>query len=423
MTIDNVSLGVSAGLRAGVSSRFFLPGASEFAAGLNLGQIIKGKVLRQYEGDRYLVNFNGHERIVDSGVPLTTGELIHGRVIGLGERVELQRVHAADGNDAQVPKPGDAGTAAEATVGDVLPQQRLDVYATRYRADLSSADKTVLMRATHIAADADAMALVGVMLNKLGLAQSPDLLWPLYRALQREDAASAALFNSNEIPQLDTVSSTPAALAAAAVRELAATLLRQMQPSAEPQSRDDTVPLSADGPPAAAQNAAALGLMGSKPVRGDTGQDDTDPRRLAHRMLNVQTGGAVAHRLGTVPLLLGNRLIEVDLAFFEQREDHTVLAPTKHRKVVFSLHTDHLGQVEITANVSGPHVRVQIITDDHSATGEVSAHVNDLRTALAAGNWKVDEVVYQTRQAGSRNGVVRAVVEHVIRQDSLNSLV
>ena len=120
---------------------------------------------------------------------------------------------------------------------------------------------------------------------------------------------------------------------------------------------------------------------------------------------------------------IGDRLIEVDLAFFDQREERAAAAPIKHRKVIFSLRTDHLGHVEITANVSGPHVRLQVVTDDSDATGEVSAHADDLRAALAAGDWKVDEVVYQTRQADSQNGVVRAVVEHVVSQDSLNRLV
>jgi hypothetical protein len=76
---------------------------------LTLGQIIKGRVLRSYEGQRYLMHFEGQERIVDSAVPLRTGDILHGRVIGLGERIELQRV-AVQPDDA--PSQDDAAEPA-----------------------------------------------------------------------------------------------------------------------------------------------------------------------------------------------------------------------------------------------------------------------------------------------------------------------
>ena len=125
MTVNNVSLGVFADLRTS-ANRLFLPGASDFAGGLNLGQIIKGKVMRQYDGGRYLVSFGGHERVVDSSVPLTSGELIHGRVIGLGERVELQRVYPGEESDTSAPKPGDAATV-EISAAATLTQQPLEI--------------------------------------------------------------------------------------------------------------------------------------------------------------------------------------------------------------------------------------------------------------------------------------------------------
>src|SRR3954462_14554697 len=64
----------------------------DFAAKLTLGQIIKGRVLRAYEGGRYLMDFYGQQKVVDSAMPLRVGDVIHGRVVGLGEHVELQRV-------------------------------------------------------------------------------------------------------------------------------------------------------------------------------------------------------------------------------------------------------------------------------------------------------------------------------------------
>ena len=44
----------------------------ELPSALSLGQIVKARVLKHYEGARYLVSLEGRERVVDSSVPLST---------------------------------------------------------------------------------------------------------------------------------------------------------------------------------------------------------------------------------------------------------------------------------------------------------------------------------------------------------------
>lgn len=420
MTVNNVSTAISPELRTS-ATRFFLPGATEFAGTLNLGQIIKGQVMRQYEGNRYLVSFGGHERVVDSVVPLTTGELIHGRVVALGERVELQRVYPQADN----PPASAAGAvpAAEMFSGFARHARLVEDHVARYIAPMSAADKAVLARAARMAGDPGSMVLAGITVNKLGLSQSPEVLWPLYRTLVREDATSAALYKTNEALELRAVAAGEVASPAAALRPLAEALAKQMEQSAARKDSHDLARAANTAPER--HTPSPLGLAAPKAVNNDADEGrGSGPRWLAHRLLNAQTGGAVAHRVGTIPLLLGNQLIEVDLAFFDQREEKTVPAQTKHRKVVFALRTEHLGHVEITAHVSGSHMRLQIAADTGEATAEMSGHIEELRAALAAGGaWEIDEIAYATRQADSHNGVVRSVVEYVISQDSLNRLV
>lgn len=423
MSVQNVTLGVSADLRASGGGKFFLPGAADFAEGLNLGQIIKGKVMRQFEGGsgRYLVNFDGNERVVDSVLPLTTGELLHGRVIGLGDRVEVQRIFPGD--EAPQPQPNEQ-TGAEGFLGGLTltRQERMfNDIATRFRADMTPADKAVLMRATRTASDASAMTMVGVMVNKLGLSQSNELLWPVYRALVREDSSSAALYSGNkEVTQLSTVPNVEPNTQSTTVRQLADVLLKQMEQKAEHKDENDVVNRPATAPdnnnfvPGAAVGAVQQDLEGN---------DSNDPRHTAHWLLNAQTGGTVAHRIGTVPLLLGDQLVEVDLSFFEQQKEKPNAVGSKHRRVMFSLRTDKLGTVEIAANVVGKHVRLQIATGDQDSTATASTHAEALRSALTDSGWEIDEIAYETRQADNQNGVVRSVVEHIISQDSLNRLV
>jgi hypothetical protein len=74
--------------------------ADPFRAALRLGEIIRGRVMRSLGEGRYAVNFQGHERVVDSTIPLRSEEILHGRVVAVGDRVELSvdpaRLHGFD---------------------------------------------------------------------------------------------------------------------------------------------------------------------------------------------------------------------------------------------------------------------------------------------------------------------------------------
>src|SRR4051812_30947362 len=94
MNVPGVSA-FSVGSQTASAINFSVAGGDDFAGKLQLGQIIKGRVLRHYEGGRYAVDFDGREKVVDSVVPLQTGDVLHGKVIGLGERVELERVRGS----------------------------------------------------------------------------------------------------------------------------------------------------------------------------------------------------------------------------------------------------------------------------------------------------------------------------------------
>src|SRR6185503_18645693 len=96
----------------------------ELPSALSLGQIVKARVLKHYEGGRYLVSLEGRERVVDSSVPLSTGELVRGRVVAVGDRIELQPLPPAVGEDTfqatlqeKVDEPADPLTATFAQFG------------------------------------------------------------------------------------------------------------------------------------------------------------------------------------------------------------------------------------------------------------------------------------------------------------------
>lgn len=411
MTIHGVSSGVSPALQ-GAGGKFFLPGASEFAYKLAIGQIIKGKVLRQFDGSRYLVNFDGHERVVDSAIPMKTGELLHGRVIGIGERIEMQRIlHGEPDINTSLPETATRSGAQPTALQNML---------TRYQVELGNTDQAALTRAMRGASDSQAMAMAGILLNRLGLPQSQELLNALYGTLMSRRVSGVEHSAIDIQPLLDAVAAI--GVPNAGITTPLGDAVRQVLEQAN-SARTERDGRNAESPDKAMHQVAS--------AAPDTSQADAEPdaggrdftRQLGHYLLNVQTEGSVAHRAGTIPLLLGDRLVEVDVALFEQRRNAEQTTDARHRHLVFRLNTETLGPVEISARLAGDRVRVRISASDEIGTAKLATHVEALRSALSEAGWSIDEIAYETRSDGERNSVAHAVVEHVISQGSLNHLV
>lgn len=417
MTISQINTGFSSATPS-ASNRFFLPGAQEFAGSLNLGQMLKGKVLRQYEGNRYLVSFDGQERVVDSAVPLRTGELLHGRVLALGERVEMQRVYSETGNET-VAEQVDIGAGLRGLTVN-RHQAQLDTTLDRYQARLSETDRAMLLRTMRAVDDAPAMAQVGVFLNKLGLNQSAVLLESLYAKLKGEANQVRRHGEWSAPPRLDALAGQAAGSQVATVRQLADVVGRavgtDVESSDDKPSDTDTVRARESQSEDGDKNVPGVGF---EPDRND----DDALNRLTQWILNAQTGGSVVHRLGTLPLLLGGRLVEVDVALFEQRREQVPKPGAQHRQLVFTLQTEHLGRVEVVARVVGDRVRVSIATENESNTALAAGYAETLKSSLAEAGWVTDEVSYETRTVNEQTGAVSSVVEHVISLDSMNRLV
>jgi len=381
---------------------------------LTLGQIIKGRVLRSYEGQRYSMSFEGQERIVDSAVPLRTGDLVHGRVVGLGERIELQRVAVESG---------------ETSRGEAAPQQRAlpaddpvaELFA-RYQASLAPEDARELQRAVSRAALPDLMTLSGLILSKLNLRMAPEFLRAVYGALSR-GARGGAFALSGAVPEIQIESSQDGQDAAS--REAFASLIsRIVMDVPESRWRDDAeLRAKSEGSPAGAtpegvQDAADGLAPGSGRAGGDGGFD------LARWILNAQNGGAVAHRVGTLPLLIDGRLVELDVALFEEPPGEEGQAShIRHRRVLLAMDTATLGRIEASALFAADHIRVTLSTSSSESTGALARHMGPLTAELEHAGWHVDEMKYETRAPVAPGEVMNSVVEHLIGPGSVSRLV
>lgn len=390
----------------------------DFAAKLTLGQIIKGRVLRAYEGGRYLMDFYGQEKIVDSALPLRVGDVIHGRVVGLGEHVELQRVlPESTPRGAQ-----DTGETADGGRPPLLENkwQRLvaEIFG-RYRGTLSTEDALILER---LAARADAAAdvvLSGLILSKLGLSIAPEFVQALLSAFQ-------SLSREGSFPLLKSgvrleVSAVQTKRDPAAIEALASVLQQLMSDLPESDWRQNaSVPASEPRTSAASSQA-----LGNESGGGEGAGRGNGELSLARWILNAQPGGRLAHRTLTVPVLVDGRLVELDIALFEQttgRDSREDPSPLKHRQVVLSLHTEGLGRVDVQAALAGDRVRVNVHCERAEASEFLSMHSTHLALDMEALGLSVDELRYAVREHQAANVVLRSVAEHLVSPGSVSRL-
>jgi hypothetical protein len=356
---------------------------------LSLGQIVKARVLRHFEGGRYLVSLEGRERVVDSSVPLKTGELIRGKVVAVGERVELQPLPEASASEA----PAEAVPAA--------PADRLSATFAQFGLKLDEGSRAALLRALKSAADPQAAVLAAMTLAKIGLPQEPALLDALQALLRRRPAASAA----GDAPA-ETFPINPAAPLAAQLHEaLRAALASDATPAADA---------------AALPAQVSSGGADERPSADNGGASGGSGEQLGQWVLNTQTGGAVVHRVGTLPLLVGGRLVEVDVALFEQDARQSRQGEPRARHLVFVLDTPALGGVEVSARLVDSRLRVRFAADRDATVELLAGRGEELSRQLAQLGFTVDEITYETRPGAAQNPAYRAVADYVVAQGSLD---
>lgn len=389
------------GRGSGTAQLVLFQGDADFVARLTIGQILKGRVLLSYDQRRHAVEFDGQPRVVDSSVPLKAGEVLHGRVVGLGEQVTLQRLPAPDeaAADRTLRAPSRDADAPEAGVPGWLQQLQERLTPSQLKA---------MQRLVERAPSRPAGVAAGLVMAQLGLPASADLHRALHAAIARPaDEPLFALPHAVDALQLASARQ-PSPLEA--VPALAGWLQAATAEVPEPK-----LAVAGDGPGADTDGDDAR----------DGGATAGDGGDLARWMLNAQTGGSVAHRVATLPLLLDGELLELDIALFAQHDDGPPAGPggeLKHRELVFALTTEVLGRVEVRARLTGDHVQVEMTSDRADAVDRLAGRAATLEAALERAGLAVDEQRYLRRTHGAGGAVVASVVEHLVTPGSLSRL-
>ncbi|HHJ13914.1 MAG TPA: flagellar hook-length control protein FliK [Gammaproteobacteria bacterium] len=379
-----------------------------FRQSLTIGQILKARVIRHYEGSRYLMDFSGQQRVVDSAIPLRVGDSVSGRVVALGEQIHLQRVASDAGAEAGT---AGAGPSAASTFKPGSNEQLLDQTFERYQGRIDAEQRTRLLGLAARAGRPDLMILSGLVLTKLGLRMNPEFLRAVYRVLENKPPPTLP----RDVAALSADRHADHQASTDAIRRLAGLL--------DSKKIDDW---RQDLPPSPRAQADRVDDGSAQIGSGNAaGGNDRERRqgewRLGHWLLNAQNEAAVDHRLAVVPLWFGDRLVEVNVALFSQREDSHQAGGVRYRRVVLSLEVARLGHLEIQARIADRRLNLSIAADNSATTEVMASYLGDLKTSLSAHGWQLDEIEYMTVTERD-DGVLRSVVEHHITQDSLSRL-
>ena len=142
-----------------------------------------------------------------------------------------------------------------------------------------------------------------------------------------------------------------------------------------------------------------------------------DAKRL---LLNAQSDGTVSHRVSVVPFVINDRLVEVDMALFSQRQRRGQPDSIEYKKIALSLELDMLGKVDVQINMANKNARININTANHLVTNEMVNFMPFLKEDFAQFGVKLDELSYGIIEKNNLGHVIGSVVEHYITQDSLS---
>ena len=374
---------------------------------LTVGQILKARVLRQFGQGRYELDFAGHSRVVDSAVPLSVGDLLHGKVVGLGERVVIERTQleranadsAAGQRASDTVRHADAlrqGMAGASPKGE---QSRIVDVALRSRAArlaAKSAQPELVWRA------AAYVSRVGIVLDDARLRRFSALLGQEERlALSRAEAA--------HFEALSPVSDVGHGSDVALTEQLASWLQDSGTASA---GEPDPAPGDAQGYVGAGLSTVA----DDDDFDNEDGKEGGDDAWMA-RLLNAQTGASFQHRYQLLPVVIDGKLLEFDVALFDHAADDRH-ADTHSRRICMRIDTPS-GAVDVQAAVVGDRVRLTMSSRNAALVDTLEHAASSLGSALGDLGWMLERADYVDDLAGDAAPPARAIVEHVLEQDSL----
>jgi len=400
--------------KLGSLSKVSLLGNNEFTNSLKHGQMLQGQISKDLGQGRYLVTLSGKDVIAETSIPFSKNDLLYGRVVGIGEHVEIQRIEA--GPKSLSKEFAEQATPQQSVFANKNEQVLVNLFG-KFKATPSVTDKNKLLSFLATVSFPTNGALAGLVVHKMGLPLTASLLNAVYKVI---DSKNKALMFAPKVEQYLSLVHSNGYQQHSKVSDLKplseqVSVFSQMLPEkyfVDNLAKNKKINI------ADSEQESTLSDDFNKKDKGGNFAN------LSRWLLNLQVeDSSVSHSVFSLPLFINDKLLNIDIAIFDQKKSYSTVDGVRYRQIHFSLDNEALGPIEVSLKISDNRIRVNVMTERHEVTDFMASHMSVLKTMLKQNDWLLDEISYGTVLNGSSNAVVDSVVEHYISQDSLSRLV
>lgn len=362
---------------------------------ISLGQIIKGKVLKVYDSNRYGVMMGGQERIVDSTISFQVGQQLSAKVMDIHDnKVSLKLIERSANRDV-----------VSANLTESVPQGLVESLIRQFNMErLSDAPKQAIAEIANTLGNDIFAIKMALYLAKVGL--------PISEAFIKSLLKSADL-STSVVPYQSKLSNTTATLSADNLPALYLAI-------AEILSGKDMNTVSAQDYEKSANQSGfeqhmPSGYTSAADLEKDASSFDSHSEQAPFmRLLNIDTESAIAHSFDVLAIIINDRLMEFDVAFFDQAKAETGV--TLSKQIVFELET-LAGKVGIVAKLVNNRLSIAFNADQPTLLEALQQQQDAFSESLHHAGWILEQMDYAT--STQRTSAISAVIDHVLTQDSM----
>jgi len=401
----------------GVKSSLALPKFGQRSNGqpdlghASVGQVVTVCIGSKVADGRYSATIGDKRYVVASDIAFQPGQTLRASVSSLSGTVELKYLGPGQYELLETELQNELDLAS--AENDV----QLAALQERYKVQLSAAER---QQVAALANDADnpAKLMMGAFyLNKVGVAVQEAQLRALYQtqAWAHDGARLSAAMKDFSALLKGVQQGDDAAV------ESLATLLGDACDSAALNA--SALAASQGANDASMGDALSNNASDMAAYRGNSGNDEDAAalRELASKLLNIQDAGALAYHYGSMPIMIGGQMIELDMVMFRERDSAQSHRAQGLRRLVMTLKTETLGRVEIVAQSIESVLSVSVGTQSAQATELLASHAEEVRDLVKRLGWQVDGVSYRLSTEPAR--AAEQLVRHVVNAGSLDAVV